>query len=505
MTENETRQIAADYGCDVTRAEGARAYLRATVPSAPSKIETARDYVRIVRRVAPWTRRVDGRLIAAVWREPSIRPRAWIDPADLGRQWIDYWHEAAPRPDVVGSCYNPTPETVARAWRLGIPAERVRALGSALSGLPASWRGSRDRIRALLRVARVGFSIFPEEIKTADLRRLARLSRAALRYLVSVSAIFVDDSGRIDWQRIARALRKYTRLPREELMLARVPATDWQHWTNLGVVQGWIERTPDAAERLLAAISKRLGVVLRGPNDLYDQIERRANVRQARQAKVSVSPPKTPAAKLRELRIAAWRRGVAAIRDAVDTVELVAGTLATCGWWLTREAQLVTQAEYSDWTDFCDPWPSAHRTGSWTLTAPGEIEKSISIVQQYVMPVYGIVRALGDTTIEIVQIDLPATVRHYAPALVERYRVPVRIDYRFPVIANGQLVECPLPARTIRSTATTAIDLYSSTPETSQSQIEMHATRSAPSGALRVIRMQSQRGEHGEHGEHGEP
>jgi hypothetical protein len=499
MTENETRQIVADYGCDITCAEGARAYLRATVPSAPSKIETARDYVWIVRRVAPWTHGVDDRLIAAVWRKPSIRPRAWIDPADLGRQWIDYWHEAAPRP-AVGSCYNPTPETVARAWRLGIPAERVRALGSALSGLPASWRGSRDRILALLRVARVGFSIYPEEIKTADLRRLARLSRAALRYLVSVSAIFVDDSGRIDWQRIARALRKYTRLPREELMLARVPATDWQHWTNLGVVQGWIERTPDAAERLLAAISKRLGVVLRGPNDLYDQIERRANVRQARQAKVSVSPPKTPAAKLRELRIAAWRRGIAAIRDAVDTVELVAGTLATCGWWLTREAKLVTQAEYSDWTDFCDPWLSARRAGVWTLTAPGEIKKYISIVRQYVMPVYGIVRALDDTTVEIVQIDLPATVRHYAPALVERYGVPVRIDYRFPVIANGQLVECPLPARTIRSTATTtAIDL--STPKTSQSQIEMHTTRSVLSGALRVIRMQSQQG----HGEHGEP
>jgi hypothetical protein len=500
MNENETRQIAADYGYDITCAEGAREYLRATTPRAPSKIETARDYVRVVRRVAPWTHGVDGRLIAAVWREPSIRPRAWIDPTDLGRQWIDYWRAVAARPDIVGSSYNPTPETVARAWRLGIPAERVRALGPALSGLPASWRGSRDRIRALLRVARVGFAISPEGIKTADLRRLARLPRAALRYLVSVSAIHIDDDERIDWTRIARALRNYARLPHEELMLARVPATDWCHWTNLGVVQRWAERTPDAAPRLLAAIGRRLGVELRNLDDLYDQIERRADVRQARQAKVSVSPPKTPAAKLRELRIAAWRRGIAAIRDAVDTIELVAGTLATCGWWLTRESQLVTQAEYSDWTDFCDPWPSARRAGSWTLTAPGEIKKFISIRTQYIMPVYGVVRVLDDTTVEIVQIDLPATVRHYAPALVERYGVPVRIDCRFPVIANGQLVECPLPARTIRSAATTtAIELR---PLTETSPIEMHTTRSAPSGALRVIRMQSQ---HGEHGEHGEP
>lgn len=115
--------LSADYGHDVTSAEGARAHLRSVSPRAWRRpVRGPGEYVAVVHRLAD--RRgidmagIDGRLIAVGYCH--VAPTVWLDGA-MGR-WLAYWARAAKRPDVVGSSYNPAPEHVYRAMRAGVPA-----------------------------------------------------------------------------------------------------------------------------------------------------------------------------------------------------------------------------------------------------------------------------------------------------------------------------------------------------------------------------------------------
>jgi len=74
------------------------------------------QYVRAVRRCCGG-RVADGRLIAAVWRTPAVRPSEWTDPEGRGAAWLAWWAGMPfpTRPDRVGSSYNPAP--AGASWR----------------------------------------------------------------------------------------------------------------------------------------------------------------------------------------------------------------------------------------------------------------------------------------------------------------------------------------------------------------------------------------------------
>lgn len=205
--------------------------LRLTLP----KLRTPDEYVRMVRRVAPWTREVDWRLIAGVWREPAVTPADWKLDGCRGELWLDYWDATQPRPEVVGSCYNDHPEDAARAWARGIPPAYYPLYGAHL--IPVDGRPHRQRLRAVLRLARKAriddLRGVPDELKTADLCRLSRLGGAFLRGLLVDNRIkWVD--GRVDWEAVAEFQKEWLSLPREALQTARVFAVDWMNaWSRL--------------------------------------------------------------------------------------------------------------------------------------------------------------------------------------------------------------------------------------------------------------------------------
>lgn len=99
----------------------------------------------------------DGRLIAAAWNR--LPPSRWVD---IFSHFLDYWNEAIPRPDVVGSEYNIDPELIFEAWENGFPAYIVRSLG--------------DRICTRSRHVR-RWDCLPRRAR----RRLALAARAATR------------------------------------------------------------------------------------------------------------------------------------------------------------------------------------------------------------------------------------------------------------------------------------------------------------------------------------
>lgn len=226
-------RLAEDYGCDVTTAEGAARHLREIAPEPPL---TRGRYVAIVRRVLDrqdlsWVpaevrlaseRHVDGRLIAAVYRDPAVRPREWC-AGGRAEAWLRYWVRHAGRPGTVGSSLNPLPEHAARSWALGL-SKVVRARGS-------RWTGQRERLAILLRVPDDGL----EGVATADLRRWAKLSPAFRKWCVAPRLAF-DEHARpsIDWQAVAEELARFRAAPRAELQALRVPAEKWRAVLALG-------------------------------------------------------------------------------------------------------------------------------------------------------------------------------------------------------------------------------------------------------------------------------
>lgn len=287
------RNLLAEYGEEVWTSQGARRYLRL---GSPRKIPTAGGYVAAVRRLtcrrgAPASWRdlpdgaaggVDGRLIAALHN--LCPPRAWL-PGGRAEAWLAYWEATQTRPGVVGSDHNDLPEAAARAWRLGLPAGAYpRGLAHLL---PERWRGGHRRVRAVLRLARlarpggqapatVGDGL-PAGLRTADLRRLSRLSGAALRALLGRSLPVVH--GRVVWAAVATALLDLPRGPaRAALEDLRVPAADWLaepvlRGAALPAVAAWCLAHRPVGERCAA---RRGSPALVAEIDRLDQLARAA-------------------------------------------------------------------------------------------------------------------------------------------------------------------------------------------------------------------------------------
>lgn len=211
-------------GYNVAQWTVATARALALVAGAAAPIPTARHYVRSVRKIA-CERVADYRLLAPLWRDAPVRPSAHGRIAT----WVAYWAETQPRPDVVGSSYNDAPAHAVRAWRLGIPAAHYPR--HCVHLLPARWRGGRERILAVLRLARKAdrqeCARLPDTLRTADIRRLGRLPRWALRALLSHAWAWFDEAGRrVDWFKV-RAILEEIRPHRPGFQTRRVPATRW--------------------------------------------------------------------------------------------------------------------------------------------------------------------------------------------------------------------------------------------------------------------------------------
>lgn len=231
-----TTTTLADYGVDVTTADGAARFLVSVQPPRP--LDTANAYVGAVRRrldrahargeSLDWIpvelrddrpgKYVDGRLIAAVWRNPAIRPSEWRADGRAA-EWLGYWLAQARRPAKVGSEYNPMPEHAARSWALGL--RRVVAARS------SRWRGQRERLRLLLRV-RSTDHVAPC-LRTADLRRWMRLSPAFRHALAHapLCGVFAENRRHVNWAWVAEQQRRFAALPRAALQAARVSAQSW--------------------------------------------------------------------------------------------------------------------------------------------------------------------------------------------------------------------------------------------------------------------------------------
>lgn len=214
-----TREILAEYGEDVTTAEGAARW-RAWPPD--HRIGSPGEYVAAVRRLAarlgielPTN---NGRLLAAGFGR--IGPRKWITTGALS-SFLAYWRRAAARPDRVGSPYNPPPDLVAASWTRRVPPAGVRsgAVVAAPRG-PRSGRRARrlsriaiatSRTSAALGVRRWGSDGRARPITSGALDALGRLSPELQRAALWVSGYrpFWDrdtpfGARDLDWPAIAR-------------------------------------------------------------------------------------------------------------------------------------------------------------------------------------------------------------------------------------------------------------------------------------------------------------
>ena len=272
MIPFDASTLFAEYGEEVWTAVGARTYLR---PDRPPQYATRAAYRTAVRRRypelhsparghAPACSRygcgaVPGAVLAAAWR--VLPPSEWR-AGGRAEEWVAYWtsHNGGLR--VTQSPYQTDPADICRAWALGLTRllHREGADGRRHHGpegtdgrthrgpgglarlahlLPARWTGGRRRARATLRLSRAVREFgngewgpqLPPGLATSDLRRLARLSGAALRAVVDrgpLPTLPPAPGGRVrpDWAEIARRLRRLAPW-RARLQEAHVSAHEW--------------------------------------------------------------------------------------------------------------------------------------------------------------------------------------------------------------------------------------------------------------------------------------
>lgn len=135
-------KLIQDYGFDVSTAEGARAYIKSVRGKGPRPMTIGR-YIALCRakhaNVFGAERETDGRLIALGFNQYS--PARW---AELFPEFLEYWNAATPRPYVVGSSHNATPEVVLHCWRKNMPAWLVEAIGGRNDSLLRCGRRSKQ-------------------------------------------------------------------------------------------------------------------------------------------------------------------------------------------------------------------------------------------------------------------------------------------------------------------------------------------------------------------------
>jgi len=238
-----------EYGVDDS-CSGGRQWARLGSIRPPRPIETAAQYVGVCRSLArrtpppeyggpPWLEgedRLDGRLVAVGFRR--IPPREWIlgdrrdgRPARTLADFAEWWRATQPRPDVVGSDHNASPETAFRLWSAG-PAVR-----RAVRHVPHVW--------GLLVTNR----IHPRNMRrAADIGRAARRS-SALECYARISARALAALGRCcpEMQRAALAgagERARERVADHEHAVIRIRDLDWAEAAR---VQAEILREGDRA------------------------------------------------------------------------------------------------------------------------------------------------------------------------------------------------------------------------------------------------------------------
>lgn len=232
MSNMSLRQELVDWG--VVDATDSSSWERAAHPARSGRIRTPGKYVHILRKMYPDLKSVDGRLLAAVWRNPAIKP--W--DRDRLDSWLDYWFKTQPRPKVVGSVVNDYPDEVARAWSLGINPEDY-PLNNMCHLMGES--GHR-RIAAVVRLGRKGAKL--PMMKTADLVRMSKFSGAFLRYLrwawagadaeypgYALDALVQGQD--VDWECVRYWHHQFNKLPQSTLRSAGVPANKWHLWDTV--------------------------------------------------------------------------------------------------------------------------------------------------------------------------------------------------------------------------------------------------------------------------------
>jgi len=203
----DARQLARDYGIDVTTPVGVARHIHEVRPEG-LKIISAGHYVGAVRRLA--RRRgvelpADGRLIAAGYCRVS--PTEWLDEASPRglAAWMQYWESVAARPHIVGSSYNPDIDCVAAAWWRGLPVGLARLVASESAETIArvTMRGLRRRADVRRAIERT--SLLDDEapmLGNDALRALGRLSPELQR--VALHALRNDPRWSIEIDRNCR-------------------------------------------------------------------------------------------------------------------------------------------------------------------------------------------------------------------------------------------------------------------------------------------------------------
>lgn len=259
-------------------------------PQSKRARRRAREREAARARLIVHRRHHDGESWEWGWSGLSLRYRlasdaAWclrgVDwrPGGAGDDLTAYWERSVLRPDRPGSPYNAVrPLDAVKSWWLGLPYPMpFRALWG-------TWPRMEQRCRALERIAAAVYPAHRREVEraarvgqdplllgevlaqvvprlsTADLRRLSRLSPAALRALLGAAydVAWLRVHGqrlRVMWDVVADLLRLLDVDARDRLRRARIPASWWLRVLLRGAVDdvrpgcahhvaGWV-RHPD--------------------------------------------------------------------------------------------------------------------------------------------------------------------------------------------------------------------------------------------------------------------
>lgn len=154
--------LVAEYGMGFQHPGDVGHWQRITAAKSRRSMESHERYAGVcqLKLCKTGALRVDRRLLCVGFN--NVSPTVWLG-GELDR-FLAYWKKAVPRPDTVGSCYNPNPDSVYKAMRAHLPP------WAALAGEYIRGKGARMSAKARKRHMLQG-------------RALNRMSGESLRYL----------------------------------------------------------------------------------------------------------------------------------------------------------------------------------------------------------------------------------------------------------------------------------------------------------------------------------